>query len=373
MGLKFANNASDTLAVAITNSATAMGVSATTSLPSISTTDYVYFTLDDGTNIEVVRAVSGGVANGYMIYSIDRDVDGTGSFAFPVDTKVEIRLPKVALEDLQTPKKLGAVNGNTLYEVATASTDGTAHELDVDGIVKSDRINVNTGGLYVDSGADPLVKMKGYGRYVHHGFGLNDGAQSTLAVGALGKVVEDEKIATFKISGQGFYNLYNSPKTLVASPGAGRAIVLSRALFYIHYNPKANGSAHTDVEKGVRYNAWDTNSPIYTIGQYVIQDTSAAGFTRAQSNFLSSSSGVPKGTVSGFDSFLWVGEPDEDFSVLPNRDLILRASSANNIADTWRVPVATVEHFIQIRYRIVNLAPDFYNLSNSELTGVFNS
>ena len=61
MGVKYTNNAKTTISSGINNSVTTIPVASSSGFPSLSGSDYFYATLDDATNLEVVKvtAVSG--------------------------------------------------------------------------------------------------------------------------------------------------------------------------------------------------------------------------------------------------------------------------------------------------------------------------
>jgi len=90
----FTNNAATTLASDITNSATSLTVASGKGalFPSPSSPDYFLATLDDGTNVEIVKVT----ARSADTFTIVRGFDGTSgtAFAAATPTKVELRVPK---------------------------------------------------------------------------------------------------------------------------------------------------------------------------------------------------------------------------------------------------------------------------------------
>lgn len=85
----FANNARTILSSAINNSTTILPVSSTTGFPTISGGDYFYVTLDDGSNIEIVK-VTATTSN---TFTVVRAQDGTSAHSFAATTtRVENRL-----------------------------------------------------------------------------------------------------------------------------------------------------------------------------------------------------------------------------------------------------------------------------------------
>ena len=78
MALVLANNASTTLASGINDSATSITVSSATGFPSISGSQFFYVTLDDATNVEIVKVT--GVSG--ATFTIVRGQDDTSGTAF---------------------------------------------------------------------------------------------------------------------------------------------------------------------------------------------------------------------------------------------------------------------------------------------------
>ena len=84
----YANNARTTLSVAINTSVTTITPISTSGFPIPSGGDYFYVTLDDGTNIEIVKVTANSGGN----FTVVRAQDGTSARAFSVTTKIENRL-----------------------------------------------------------------------------------------------------------------------------------------------------------------------------------------------------------------------------------------------------------------------------------------
>ena len=79
MGVLFTNNASTTLSAAISStSATSISVASSSTFPSPGAGEYFYATIDDGTNIEIVKvtAVSG------TTWTVVRASDNTSAATF---------------------------------------------------------------------------------------------------------------------------------------------------------------------------------------------------------------------------------------------------------------------------------------------------
>ena len=95
MSVKFTNNAETTLASGINSSVTSLTVASSTGFPTITTGEYFYVTLDDGTNNEIVKvtAVSG------TTWTIVRAQDNTTARSFSSSNKVELRVTAGLITD----------------------------------------------------------------------------------------------------------------------------------------------------------------------------------------------------------------------------------------------------------------------------------
>ena len=98
MARLFANNARSTLAGSLTNSATSFAVATGEGarFPSPSSPDYFYCTLDDGTNVEIVKCT----ARSTDTLTVTRGQDGTSGTAFASGTIVALRWTKDSARQL---------------------------------------------------------------------------------------------------------------------------------------------------------------------------------------------------------------------------------------------------------------------------------
>ena len=96
MSVLYTNNAKTTLSADLSNSATSLGVASSSGFPSLSGSHYFYATLDDTTNLEVVKvtAVSG------TTWTIVRAQDNTTARAYNSGDTVELRLNAALLTDV---------------------------------------------------------------------------------------------------------------------------------------------------------------------------------------------------------------------------------------------------------------------------------
>jgi hypothetical protein len=130
MGIVFSNNGSTTLNGAITNNATSIIVTATSSFPTVGGGNYFYATLiaQDGTR-EIVKCT----ALTSQTYTVVRAQDDTGvtpdttGYAFADGDRFQLRLPKVVLEDhrdriaVNETDLAGTTNAGTVPAPATTN------------------------------------------------------------------------------------------------------------------------------------------------------------------------------------------------------------------------------------------------------------
>ena len=122
MALVLANNASTTLASGVNDSATSITVASATGFPSISGSQFFYVTLDDGTNVEIVKVT--GVSG--TTFTIVRAQDDTSASAFSTGTTVAIRITKLVLKD-NVVATLGALAGQTIVDSGNLTLDAVSY------------------------------------------------------------------------------------------------------------------------------------------------------------------------------------------------------------------------------------------------------
>jgi hypothetical protein len=115
MAVKFANNVSTTLSAAINATQTTISVADASGLPTLSSGDYIYLTIDTDTNsptIEVVKVT--GVSTNTL--TVVRGQDGTTASSFSNGTKVELRVTAAALDDISSAADTESVSisGDTM-------------------------------------------------------------------------------------------------------------------------------------------------------------------------------------------------------------------------------------------------------------------
>lgn len=93
----YGNNAATTTTASLATGATSIAVASVTNFPTLVGSDWFMATLDDGTNIEIVKVT----ALSTLTYTIVREQEGTTSpVSFAASTKFEIRSTKASYEDI---------------------------------------------------------------------------------------------------------------------------------------------------------------------------------------------------------------------------------------------------------------------------------
>ena len=107
MAVKFANNVSTTLTSAINATQTTISVADASGLPSLSSGDYIYLTIDTDTaspTLEVVKVTA--VSSNDL--TVVRGQDGTTASSFSAGVKVELRVTAAALGDISSQAQTAA-------------------------------------------------------------------------------------------------------------------------------------------------------------------------------------------------------------------------------------------------------------------------
>jgi len=124
MSIKFANNIKTTLASGISPLQTVFSVGSSLGFPVLAAGDYFYATLlnagyTSGDPIEVIRVTN---VSGNKL-TVERGVDGTAASSWSAGSSFELRIPRIALEDI-------LLRATTQYrETFTATQDQTVFTL----------------------------------------------------------------------------------------------------------------------------------------------------------------------------------------------------------------------------------------------------
>ena len=119
MAVVIANNATATLAADIAADVTALVLDDAAGWPDIPTGDHAWLTIDDGSNVEVVRAT----ARIATALTIERGQDGTTATAFSAGAAVEARVCRALLQDV-AGIVVPPVHTDRMYAAARAEADG---------------------------------------------------------------------------------------------------------------------------------------------------------------------------------------------------------------------------------------------------------
>ena len=224
------------------------------------------------------------------------------------------------------------------------TTTGTISAQD---IIKSNRLNVGTGNLFVDDGSstgNAFVKIGAYGQGTFFGKeGSVNGATFSLGVGSAGKIVEDMRIETFALSGAGLVNKNTNPVVLVASPGANKYIVPVSMQVY------KSQSGSTRIP-------WPTGTGATAFGIGTFQNSNNTGGFRGLT-------ALPRTTaiIDGDWMYNRNQGPDTTTQIGSNRDLCLRGfsdMSSNTSTDVI---------YLKVRYMIMSEDGDFKSIANLQI------
>jgi len=228
------------------------------------------------------------------------------------------------------------------------STPGSA--FDVNGTMRV-RNQLNVGNtteqnLYVDgngSAGGKYVKMGNYGQGNYFGISTNiNQPKYVAAFGSAGKVVEERRIITIKVSGNAFKDLSSVGTTLIAAPGSNSIILPFEILIY-----KDTGTTGT---------GWPSSSPNFGAEIGFCQGNS---LNCSLTNAFDAVWKLPRSLVTQTGTWFWsrssatLNEVGANTFQL-NKALLLR--SASNLT-----ALPTAAWYIQIRYAQLNYQAGLVN------------
>ena len=117
MGLLFKNNAETTLSSGINDSVTTVPVTSAAVFPTPTANDVFFATIDDGTNIEVVKVTA--ISSNDL--TVVRAQDNTSASAFSSGANIELRLTAKILE--MGTSSLTDLDGDTVIVVEEAADE----------------------------------------------------------------------------------------------------------------------------------------------------------------------------------------------------------------------------------------------------------
>lgn len=185
MAIKFANNASSTLASSITNSATTITLSAGGGglFPALGASDYFYATLaDSSNNLEIVKCT----ARSGDTLTVVRGQEGTTARAYVAGDKLELRPTAATLADIASGTNISAL---PVTQGGTGSSTASGARANLGTVA-----DTATNGIAVRTGANTLTP-----RSVTAGTGIS----VTNGDGVAGDVVVANAGVTSLIAGTG--------------------------------------------------------------------------------------------------------------------------------------------------------------------------
>jgi hypothetical protein len=249
-----------------------------------------------------------------------------------------------------------AENSETKKIDASGFFNNISGDVQCSGIIKSNRINVNQGKLYVDNGAgNEFVKIGAYGTGSFFGTpGSNNGTVYTLGVGGGGKIIESERVITSAISGSGYLNLNTKPKAIIDAPGNGKIILPTEIYIMQSYN---TGDAANHLTNRTGAGDW---SELNNVNAFVI-NSYQSGFSGAK-NIFAKYPGDSARKPETFVSYRNVRSTEHDIVGFFNRPVCISAAIQNEFTNMNQVPSGV--HFIKIKYSILESDADFREISN---------
>ena len=233
-------------------------------------------------------------------------------------------------------------SGELKGENLTSTDDISARD-----IIKSNRLNVGSGNLFVDDGTstgNAFVKIGAYGAGNFFGKeGSVNGATFSLGVGSAGKIVEDMRIDTFALSGAGLVNKKTNPVVLVASPGANKYIIPVSIQVY------KSQSGGTRIP-------WPTGTGATAFGIGTFQNSDNTGNFRGLT-------ALPRTTavIDGDWMYNRNQGPDTGTQIGSNRDLCLRGF--DDISSNTSTDVI----YLKVRYMVMSEDGDFKSIANLQI------
>jgi hypothetical protein len=160
VAIVFKNNASTTLSAALSSSATSISVADATKLPSITGDEYFFCTIDDGSNVEIVKVT--GISSNTL--TVVRAQDNTTALSFSSGDIVEQRLTAAVLEtfpqldvgELTADEFIGDLRGAVIFNAQAGEA------IDKGEVVYVSGISGNTPVVAL-ADADDANKMPAFG------------------------------------------------------------------------------------------------------------------------------------------------------------------------------------------------------------------
>ena len=142
MGLLFKNNAETTLSGGINDSVTTIPVASAAVFPTPSANNVFFATIDDGTNVEVVKVT--GISSNDL--TVVREQDNTSASAFSTGAKIELRLNAKVLE-MGTASLTDLDDDTKILVEETADEDKIKFKAAGTEIARIDSTGLGIGGI----------------------------------------------------------------------------------------------------------------------------------------------------------------------------------------------------------------------------------
>ncbi len=297
---------------------------------------YAEMSAGGGTN--AVQYANGGTMNGNLNVNGELKADTILATTLLSATTMDINFE---LSGFSVTGDISA-NGNITAGGVTSTDDISARD-----IIKSSRLNVGSGNLFVDDGTssgNAFVKIGAYGAGNFFGKeGSVNGATFSLGVGSAGKIVEDMRIDTFALSGAGLVNKYSNPVVLVTSPGVNKYIVPVSMQVY----KSQSGSTRIPWPAGAGATA-------FGIGTFA---------NSGNTGVFSGITALPRPTAIVDGDWLYTRNqgPDTQNRIISNRDLCLKGFS--NMSSNTSTDVI----YLKVRYMVMSEDGDFKSIANLQI------
>ena len=193
MAVLLKNNAGTTLSGDINNSTTSIGVASSSSFPSSIGSDYFYATIDDSTNVEIVKvtAISG------TTWTVVRAQDNTSAQAFSSGDNVQLRMNVKTLEDY-VGDQITAEDLDLTSDSGTIAIDLNSETLTVAG---GEGIDTSaTSNTVTIAGEDATTSNKGVASFSSDNFAVSSGAVTIKDGGVIAAELASSAVETAKIA-----------------------------------------------------------------------------------------------------------------------------------------------------------------------------
>jgi hypothetical protein len=215
------------------------------------------------------------------------------------------------------------------------------------GEITAGSLNINSNSFKVDTSTDGAhfiqASCLGTGQFFS-GSTTSLATRFTLGCNSEGKIIEDQAVKTFRITGSGFLYLNTKPKVLIPAPGPGKFLLPFEIFVYQEYKVRAG------------FGGLPSNQPAYAIGTTANTEPYDIGFQQLWGLHL-----TPAQTTSDIIAYRAVPITPSKH-VLENRPLVLRQGLNQQTAMGTDVNGAAVPggaHNISIRYMVLDATQDF--------------